>query len=551
MTTSDHELRTGCPAYDFIVIGAGIAGRTLAVKLAQSGRTVLALEPLEEGDPQAESVPGFGGMTEGMLLCPPNHFWNDLHRLTDDPEWSAENARRRFERIECIENRSMARALRRLINPARRGFDGWLPTRALGSGLRTDGNRYFGPADPNDWSQVDAWREAAWCRPSAHDVDVAEIVRLRLLDTARSPGSTLTLRRGVRVTRLLCDESPGTGAGLRITGVQYLEPAADGPSILRRAQAGREVILCNGVFEAPRLLLFSGIGPAAVLARHGIPLLLDRPGVGAGFSACPEIAIETDEPGWFAPFRDGGVDGTMLVTLHSGRPEYARPDVVLYRRPLGGPAMREPTWRWTIRAQPSALAGHCWRRKPDGVGVMSALPHCPLTDTEEEALLDAALFLRRILAGAGVPESASRIVAPTEVIDLLSHEVALASFIRRHTRRATPVGTCPLGRANDPGAVLDHRLRVIGTENLRVVDEAGFPTPPGFFPDVPLLIAAELAADDLLRKASADDTVQPLTPRRAARPVRDSDGVHPAGVPAVAAFLGAIAAVGRRWLAAR
>ncbi len=499
--------------FDFVVVGAGIAARTLATRLAQAGCAVLALEPAEEPDARSEPQPGVGGMAEGMLLCPSNRVWDELQELTGDAEWSAEKARQRYERIEFIENRPVARMLQRYCgyNPARRGFEGWLPTRALGSGLGAVGERYFGPADPNDWSHVEETREAVWCRPPSHDVDVAEVVRLRLLDTARADGSRLTLRRGVRITRLLCDRPAEPGADLAITGVQYLEPAVGGgPNRLRRAGAVREVILCGGTFAVPKLLLFSGIGPAAVLARHGIPLLLDRPGVGAGFSACAEISVEADAPGDFASFPQARFDATMLVTLHSSRADEGAPDVILYRRFVGGRSPEEMTWRWIIRALPSPLPGNRWRRVPEGLGASRTVPHCPATETEADALLEAVKFLRCILDGAGVPDTAARIVAPTEVIELAEDDVALSSFIRRHARCTAPVGTCPVGREDDDRAVLDSRLRVIGTTNLRVVDEASFPSSPGFFPDVPLLIAAELAAEDLLRTAAADDGVPPL-----------------------------------------
>src|SRR5690606_20263207 len=79
----------------------------------------------------------------------------------------------------------------------------------------------------------------------------------------------LTIRTGAHVLRLLFD-------GTRATGVEYRQ---DG--LKRTVSAGREIILAGGAINSPQILQLSGIGPAPLLKELGIPVVLDRPGVGA------------------------------------------------------------------------------------------------------------------------------------------------------------------------------------------------------------------------------------------------------------------------------
>src|SRR5205085_5000779 len=81
--------------------------------------------------------------------------------------------------------------------------------------------------------------------------------------------SNFQLLSQVRVTRLVFENG-------RVIGVEY-----SGPDGLKTLRAEREVVLCGGTFETPKLLLLSGLGPAEQLAQHDIPVRQDLPGVGA------------------------------------------------------------------------------------------------------------------------------------------------------------------------------------------------------------------------------------------------------------------------------
>jgi choline dehydrogenase-like flavoprotein len=186
--------------FEYIVVGSGAGGGTLAARLAEAGRTVLLLEaggdPLEIIDsrlPDDYQVPAFhafasehpalrwdyfvnhyadearqkkdckysaahhgvlypragtlGGCTAHnamIFVYPHNRDWDDIAQLTGDPSWRADNMRRYFERLENCQHRPLKRWIAKLtgFNPARHGFAGWLTTE-LAMPMESLGNRHL------------------------------------------------------------------------------------------------------------------------------------------------------------------------------------------------------------------------------------------------------------------------------------------------------------------------------------------------------------------------------------------------------------------------
>jgi choline dehydrogenase len=109
--------------------------------------------------------------------------------------------------------------------------------------------------DNQRFSAADAWLKPALSRPNLTAIPFAA------------------------VTKILFE-------GKRAAGVSYLHE-----NELKNAFASKEVILCGGTINSPQLLLLSGIGPAAGLKKHGIPLLVDLPGVGQNLQDHPQVVI--------------------------------------------------------------------------------------------------------------------------------------------------------------------------------------------------------------------------------------------------------------------
>jgi choline oxidase len=261
---------------------------------------------------------------------------------------------------------------------------------------------------------------------------------------------------------------------------------ADGP-----LQAHHEIILCAGAFETPKLLMLSGIGPADELGRHGIPVRVDLPGVGAHLLDHPEtiatwstrgpVPDEGDqfwEVAFFAETEWG------LTMAHVG----TRPAVPLgYPLPLHGLSIIPNTAR------------------PESVGRLSLRSAHPadlprvdpayLTDPagNDLAVLVAGIRLARELAAA--PALAPWLEAEVAPGPSIASTDELERYVRSTLATVHhPAGTARMGRPDDHNAVVGPDLRVRGVSHLRVADASIFPTLTTVNPCLTCMMVGEHAA---------------------------------------------------------
>jgi choline dehydrogenase-like flavoprotein len=317
----------------------------------------------------------------------------------------------------------------------------------------------------------------------------------------------LTVLTGRHATRVVFEG--GRAAGIEVAG-------RGGTA---RIAAAREVILSAGTFGSPQLLLLSGVGPREELARHGIPLRHELPGVGANLADHIDLALAYRSgdtrlmgitprtalralKGYFE-WRDRGTGLLTTNFAEAGaflrtRPGLARPDVQLhFVVGLVDDHARRLHYGYGVSCHVAVLRP----RSRSRVGLRSADPReAPridpnfLAEPEDLATLAAGVEqARAIMAGAPM--------APHCGEELFTEGTGESALIAQIRRRADtiyhPVGTCRMGA--DAMAVVDPALRVRGIAGLSVADASVMPTLVGGNTNAPTIMIAEKAA--LLRAA--------------------------------------------------
>ncbi len=300
--------------------------------------------------------------------------------------------------------------------------------------------------------------------------------------------------------------------GKKAFAVQYLK----GEKQLQ-AKANREVILCGGAINTPQILQLSGVGPAALLGEHGIPVVLDQPGVGEHlqdhFQArivlkCTRpITVNDDMQSlWrmarmglrYALLRKGplAVSAGYAGGFWRTRPELKRPDVQTHFLTFSTDRMGEQLHPFSgftasiCQLQPSSRGS---------VHIRSADPRSPpairynylATEHDRRTMIDGMRLLRRILEQPAIkPYIASEHMPGAQV---QSDDEWLAYMRETGSTIYHPTCTARMGTGAD--AVVDSHLRVKGLEGLRVVDASVMPAVVSGNTNAAVIAIAEKAAD--------------------------------------------------------
>jgi choline dehydrogenase len=293
-------------------------------------------------------------------------------------------------------------------------------------------------------------------------------------------------------------------------------------------KARREVVLAAGAFGSPHLLKLSGIGPEAELSKHGIPVLTNRPGVGENLqdhleywhqvSCLKPITLYSATSLW----RKGLIGLQWLATgtgpgatnhfeacgFIRSRPDLAYPDLQFHFLPMA------VAYDGHSQATEHGYQAHVGPNHPRSRGNLTLRSADPrdkpvlvfnyLSDAQDRADFRNALRItRRILAQPAFDGYRGRDISPAASIE---SDEEIDAFIAAHAETAYhPCGTCRIGRADDPMAVVDPQCRVIGVEGLRVADSAIIPILTNGNLNLPSIMIGEKAADHILGK--------PLLPR--------------------------------------
>lgn len=357
----------------------------------------------------------------------------------------------------------------------------------------------------------------------------------------RESQPNLSVVTGALVRRVLLDDG-------RASGVEY---EVDGEK--RAALAEREVVLCAGALETPKLLMLSGIGPAAELAAHGIPVVVDLPAVGRNLMDHPNVSI------FFRGKRPTDCDWAQLYGFHRAEPDAALPPgeadtcYVFYSarssfkegviRMLPTMALPTSLYRLRDRALPTLMRRALKQvfslapvrrfvERMYGIVVILGKPESRGTvrlrsaDPRDQARLDPGTFTdprdletmvkgvrlaRRIAGAEGLAAWGNWELMPGR---RAASDEQIAAFIRKNVMTTYHfAGTCKLGEADDAGAVVDARLRVRGVAGLRVADASVIPEVPVSAMNAPSMMIG-LRASQLLRADRASEQKPKKTRRR-------------------------------------
>ncbi|MDX3227474.1 GMC family oxidoreductase [Streptomyces sp. ME19-01-6] len=302
--------------------------------------------------------------------------------------------------------------------------------------------------------------------------------------------------------RLELDES-GRATGVRVR-------TEDGAELL--VEAGREVLVCAGAVDTPRLLLHSGIGPRRDLEALGIPVVHDLAGVGENLLDHPESVIvwETDGPipensamdsdaGLFVR-RDPGAQGPDLMFHFYQIPFTDNPERLGYERPEHGVSM-------TPNIPKPRSRGRLYLTSADP-SVKPALDFRYFTDEEDydgRTLVDGIRIAREIAKTEPLAGWLKREVCPGPEI---TSDEELSEYARKVAHTVYhPAGTCRMGAASDGLAVVDPDLRIRGLKGIRIADASVFPTMPAVNPMIGVMMVGEKCAELLVRERKRDQAL--------------------------------------------
>lgn len=526
--------------FDYIVVGAGSAGCVLAERLSASGRySVLVMEAGGKGRSPWIALPlGYGRTFYDKRV-------NWMYHT--EPEPALDGRRMYWPQGKgiggsgAINAMVYARGLPGDFADWPEGWD-WNTIRAAYDALET---RFA----PNGQSEGDGRLHVQDVSDQAHPVtrhffDAAQALGYRYCEDTNGPEP-----EGPAVYRI------NTSGGRRMHSARaHLSPARNRANVTvltealvthiafesrravsvhyrhegrsREVHANREIILSAGAVASPAILQRSGIGPSELLADHGLPTVIDNPNVGGHLQ--DHLGIDyffrATEPTLNSVLRPphGKVRAALQYALtrrgplslsvnqcggfFRSNPGLPYPDQQLYFNPVTYTTTPRGT-RTVIQPDPfpgfiigfnparPTSRGRIDIAESDPEAPPSIRPNALDTEDDRNAVIAGGLLCQNFMATEALSDLIDEPLGPD--LRKMSPEEILVDFRARSSTVFHPVGTCRMGR-NAETSVVCPRLKVHGTDGLRVVDASVFPNIPSGNTNAPTMMVAQRAADLIL-----------------------------------------------------
>ena len=528
-------------AADYVIIGAGSAGCAMAYRLAEAGKRVVVIEhggtdagpfiqmPAALSYPMNMAMYDWGFRTEpephlgGRQLATPRGkviggsssvngmiyvrgHARDYDHWADSGAagWAYADVLPYFKRMEHWHSgghggdkhwrgRSGPLHVTRgpRTNPLTRAFveagrQAGYPVTGDYNGQQQEG---FGPFDAT------IWKGRRWSAANAY------------LRPAMKTGNCTVIRAFAR--RVVIEDGRATGVEVERGGkVEVIE-------------AGREVIVAASSINSPKILMLSGIGPAAHLKEHGIDVVADRPGVGQNLQDHLELYIQQAAIQPVSLFKywnlwSKAIIGARWLFTKTGlgasnqfesaafvrsKAGVEYPDIQYHFLPIairydGQAAAEGHGFQAHVGPMRSASRGAITLRSGDPKDAPKILFNYMSEVSDWEDFRTCIRLTREIFGQEAFAPFRGKEIQPGA--DCQSDD-DLDDFIRQHVESAYhPCGTCKMGAASDPMAVVDPACNVIGVEGLRVADSSIFPRITNGNLNAPSIMTGEKAADHIL-----------------------------------------------------